>query len=397
MDISGSDFPNHFSVSDSQSAVEVAGRVVNALSESAAHEMEFVDAPFLIFRLGASLFGVPSLAVREIHALPALSPLQETAPFIVGVLNLRGSIVPVMDLSARFGHRPAPYHLDDCLIVLSWGGAEVAIIVNEVRAVERIARLKIEAPPTHGRQRDLPSPFVAGVTQIEGSIVMLLHLPHLLNWPSSEVESPVPALMAEVLAPRFDLQAWTPAERAVLEERAARLRPSVEEDGEGAAQSAPVAVIAVGGEEFGVELSVVREFVSVGTVAPVPCCPAHVLGQINLRGDIVTLIDVRPTLRTARTSPKYFDGAAGQRGPQTAVPVVVVQHEGGPVGIVIDNVRDVLYLRENERMTLDANIQGGGHNGKFFAGGAMHEGRLLPLLDVARLFEEGDLEVDEGA
>ncbi len=368
-----------------------AAREATSPGEIAADEMGFVEAPFLIFRLGTSLFGVPALAVRELHALPALSPLQETAPFIVGVLNLRGAIVPVMDLSARFGHPTAPYRLDDSLVVMSWGGADVAIIVNEVRSVRRITAAQIEAAPAHGRQRDLPAPFIAGVTQIGAGIVMLLHLPHLLNWPAREETAP-PAGAPQSLAPRFDLQVWTAAERSVLEERAARLRPAGE-DAQAAAESAPVAVVGLGGEEFGVELSAVREFVSVRAVASVPCCPPHILGQINLRGDIVTLVDVRPTLRTAHTTPPYFDGAP-KRG---SVPVVVVQHEGAPVGIVIDDVRDVLYLREDERTTLDANIQGGGQNGQYFAGGALHEGRLLPLLNVAKLLTEGGLEVDEGA
>ena len=366
-------------------ATDFPSATVNAAEFEEALETEFVEAPFLIFRLGASLFGVPSLAVREIQALPALSLLQETAPFIVGVLNLRGAIVPVMDLSARFGQRPAPYRLDDSVVVLSWGGADVAIIVNEVRAVGRIAAAQVEAPPVHGRQRDLPAPFVAGVTQIGEDIVMLLHLPHLLSWPApSEDVAPT-----EIPATRFDSQAWTPAERAVLEKRTARLRLDVEDDAGSSEQRAPVALVALGGEEFGIELRVVREFVSVGAVAPVPCCPAHILGQINLRGDIVTLVDVRPALRTARTAPPYFQGAA-----QEPVPVVVVQHEGTPVGIVVDSVRDVLYLREAERLALDASKQS---SGKYFDGGTLHDGRLLPLLDVARLFAEGDLEVDESA
>ena len=157
-----------------------ANRAANAAFAHALHG-EFVEAPFLIFRLGAALFGVPSLMVREIHALTMLSLLQETAPFIVGVLNLRGAIVPVMDLNARFGRTSEPYRVDDSLIVLSWNGAEVAILVNEVRAVQRLAASQVEAPPLHGRSRDSSAPFVAGVTQIESGIVMLLHLPHLLG------------------------------------------------------------------------------------------------------------------------------------------------------------------------------------------------------------------------
>ena len=380
---------------DRSDAADSASHAANAAVLAESLHGEFVEAPFLIFRLGGSLFGVPSLMVREIHALPMLSLLQETAPFIVGVLNLRGDIVPVMDLNARFGRSPEPYHVDDSLIVLSWDGEEVAILVNEVRAVQRIAATQVEAPPLHGRPRDLPAPFVAGVTQIESGIVMLLHLPHLLDWPASSETAPG-KLPTTVAAPRFDLQEWTPTERAILETRAARLRAESADNAESRQEHAPVALVALGGEEFGVELSAVREFVSVKAVAPVPCCPPHILGQINLRGDIVTLVDVRPTLGIALTSASYFQGAAGQRGAQKSVPVVVVQHEDTPVGIVVDNVRDVLYLREDERLALDANLHNGS-KGKFFDGGTLHEGRLLPLLDVARLFAEGNLEVDEMA
>ena len=385
-----------YSATDSSEAM--ANTTSNAAVFAQSLHGEFVEAPFLIFRLGASLFAVPSLMVREIHALPMLSPLQETAPFIVGVINLRGAIVPAMDLNARFGRTPSPYHVDDSLIVLTWAGAEVAILVNEVREVQRIAATQVEALPLHGRSRDLPTPFVAGVTQIESGIVMLLHLPHLLDWPAPSETAVVPTTVS---APRFDLQAWTPAERAVLEERAARLRTEAADNTQSQQEHAPVALVALGGEEFGVELSAVREFVSVTDVAPVPCCPPHILGQINLRGDIVTLVDVRPTLGIANTSTAYFQGAksqgaAGQRVAQPAVPVVVVQHEETPIGIVVDNVRDVLYLRADERLALDANLHSG-HKGKFFDGGTLHDGRLLPLLDVERLFAEGNLAVDEMA
>lgn len=81
---------------DVSTALEALAPLENAAIEA-------VEAPFLIFRLGGSLFGVPALAVREIHGLPMLSPLPETAPFVIGVLNLRGAFVPVMDLGARIG------------------------------------------------------------------------------------------------------------------------------------------------------------------------------------------------------------------------------------------------------------------------------------------------------
>ena len=357
------------------------------------------ETPFLIFRLGASLFALPALAVREIHALPALSPLPETAPFIAGVLDLRGTIVPVMDLGARLGHNPTPWHLSDHLVVLHFDGESVAIIVTHVLAVERLISTQIEAAPAHGRERDLTAPFVAGVTHTADGIVTLLHLPHLLSWPTPSTNAR-PEIGRETAASRFASQAWTPSQQATLAERAARLRPAVGDDAE-SGKRAPVALVALGGEEMGIELSAVREFISVSTVAPVPCCPPHILGQINLRGDIVTLVDVRAALGTLQVAPPYFGAGSNRREAQNAVPVVVVHHHDAPVGIIIDQVRDVLYLSDDQRRVLDAKPGVGGPksgpSGQYFSGGALHEGRLLPLLDVARLLSEAGLEVDESA
>lgn len=413
MHLSESEQTRHIQSTGSAFLVESSSRggSTPATGSSASPELENgpihatpADAPFLIFRLGSSIFGVPALQVRTIHTLPALSPLQESAAFIVGVFNLRGAIVPVMDLNARFGRESPPYGVDDSLVVLNWDGADVAVIVHEVRAVERIPSFQVQPAPAHSRRHDLPTPFVEGVAQLHDDIVMLLNLQHLLHWaePDAAVLSTKHSTKP-ISARRFASQNWTTEERSILEARAARLRLTTSDaggDAHSTATHAPVAIVALGGEEFGFELESVREFALVNAVAAVPCCPPHILGQINLRGDIVTLVDVRQTLRTARTAPPYFEASLNRPAQNNqpsvghAAPVVVVLHEGAPVGIVVDELRGVLYLREDVRQALDTNATGA-DNGKYFAGGALHEGRLLPLLDVARLLNEGGLAVEE--
>ena len=123
----------------------------------------------------------------------------------------------------------------------------------------------------------------------------------------------------------------------------------------------------------------------------------------------MTLLDVRQTLRTARTAPPFF-AAPGEAAPAKPVSVVVVEHEGAGVGIAVDEVKDVLYLRPQEWSALgtarsesgrsESGRSGAGLNeaGRgFFARAAIHQGRLLPLLDIGRLLSEGGLEVDQSA
>lgn len=371
-------------LSNSQSSIEDALKIRTEPTQTE-------EVALLIFRLGASLFGVPALAVREILALPALSPLAETAPFVLGVLNLRGAIVPVMDLSARFEREAPPPCLEDSLVVLDFEGALVALLVSEVRAVSRIVASQIEATPAHGRCGDWPAPLIAGVIRSGEDIVMLLHLPHLLRRADADSSSAT----RQNLAARFEAQ-WTAPQRAVLQERAARLIPhddeisgreeALDQDAARTQGRAPIAVVALGGEEFGVELGMVREFASVGAVTRVPCCPPHILGQINLRGDIVTLLDARTALRTAQTAPPFFTLAKSH-------PVVVVSHPDGAVGLVVDDVRDVLYPRGDDLLRDAANGTATG----YFAASTLYQGRLLPLLDVARFLGEAGLEVEENA
>src|SRR6185436_21126644 len=87
----------------------------------------------------------------------------------------------------------------------------------------------------------------------------------------------------------------TAEERAILRERALGLMPAGESQDR--FHLMPLAVVSLNGEYFAVDLNLVREFGTIHHVTPVPCCPPHIVGQMNLRGDILTLVDIRGALR----------------------------------------------------------------------------------------------------
>src|SRR5205814_10252811 len=115
----------------------------------------------------------------------------------------------------------------------------------------------------------------------------------------------------------------TTAERAVFQERARTLSQPME--AQDYAGLRPLAVTRLGPEVFGFPLDVVTEFAAVGSVTRVPCCPPHILGQMNLRGDILTLIDIRSALQVPN-------------GASIAKETVVVQSGDMLVGINVDEV-----------------------------------------------------------
>ena len=107
---------------------------------------------FIICSLNNSFYGIEASVVKEIFYLPELTFVAE-APFdIVGVLNLRGDILPVMDLYICLGQQPQNYQLTDSIVVLNWEGFQVGVIVNQVHEVQSIAAKEITTNLSYRRE-----------------------------------------------------------------------------------------------------------------------------------------------------------------------------------------------------------------------------------------------------
>lgn len=123
--------------------------------------------PYLLFRASDKVYAIEVAAVREIILLPALKPLAEKSAALVGLLNVRGAIVPVMDLELRLGRMPKGYSLEHRLLLLQSGDRSLAIVVVAVLGVERIA-----AEHWQLNLNDTPSadPIVRGVTKVRDEV-----------------------------------------------------------------------------------------------------------------------------------------------------------------------------------------------------------------------------------
>jgi purine-binding chemotaxis protein CheW len=336
---------------------------------------------YLIFSLrradmgACPYYGVEAIAVREILALPALTPLDETPPDVVGMLNLRGTLIPVFDLDRRLGRAAEPYRLSDRLVVLEWEDRLAGMIVHDVHGVKLIDPGAIEE--SHACR-------FTGIAKIEEGLVMLLRLDRLLALPEID-----PDAGGREPGSRDAGNGPSEAERVIFLERARALARPVESQDVGDLR--PLAVVRLSDEPFGIDLAAVREFSPLRQVTPVPCCPPHVVGQMNLRGDILTLVEIRGVLGLPAA-----DG--GKRKTLSALhphegSVMVVQ--AGPLtcGVLVDEVLDVVYLRPDEITEVPVAVRALAHD--FVTGTAPFGGRLLTLLDLSRLLARGDLVVNE--
>jgi len=140
---------------------------------------------YLSFRLGDETFGLGILAVREIIEYGGMTDVPMMPPCVRGVINLRGAVVPVLDLAARFGRAPATIGRRSCIVIVESGMPPeqqvLGLLVDAVHAVLDIDPGQIEPPPSFGA--GLRNDFIKGIGKVNGKFVILVNLESVLNVP----------------------------------------------------------------------------------------------------------------------------------------------------------------------------------------------------------------------
>jgi len=139
---------------------------------------------YLTFRLKNESYGIVVLKIREIIRLQAITPVPQTPPFIKGVLNLRGKIIPVIDLRIKFGLQNIADAEHNCIIVVKLDlpnrvSSQIGLIVDGVEEVINISAGEIEAAPDFGAALD--TSFILGLAKIKGSVKTILDIDRVLT------------------------------------------------------------------------------------------------------------------------------------------------------------------------------------------------------------------------
>jgi purine-binding chemotaxis protein CheW len=133
----------------------------------------------LVFVLGGEEYGVDILKVQEIRGYDKVTPIPAAPAYLKGVINLRGIIVPVIDLRVKFALADAKYDAFTVVIILRIGGRVVGIVVDGVSDVVRLAASDIKAAPSLGGLVD--ASFLAGLATQNDRMVLLLDIEKFLS------------------------------------------------------------------------------------------------------------------------------------------------------------------------------------------------------------------------
>lgn len=144
-----------------------------------------LPSQFLTFGLGSDTFAVEIAPIREIIEYPGLTSVPMTPSFIRGVINLRGAVVPVIDLSVRFGRAETPIDRRTCIVIIEIHDAGSAatqplgVLVDCVNEVLEVAAEQIEPRPAFGL--GLHADFVKGMIRQDGDFVVILDTDRCLS------------------------------------------------------------------------------------------------------------------------------------------------------------------------------------------------------------------------
>ena len=139
------------------------------------------DLQVVGFRIGNETFGVRIGSVREIVRVPEITAGPNAPETVEGVINLRGKIIPVMDLRKRFGQSDIQPDKKNRILVVELENKLVGLIVNAASEVLKIAPSEIEAPGNLFSEGE--SSYVTGVGKLKGRLIILLDIAKLLHRP----------------------------------------------------------------------------------------------------------------------------------------------------------------------------------------------------------------------
>ena len=134
---------------------------------------------FMTFQTGKEFFGISISYVNEIIAMQPIAAIPEVDDYIKGLINLRGKIIPVIDVRVRFKMEPTEYTDRTCIIVIDVKSTMIGLIVERIAEVDTIADDRIVPPPSLGRKEHEHNKYVYGLART-GDVVKLLIDPEKL-------------------------------------------------------------------------------------------------------------------------------------------------------------------------------------------------------------------------
>ncbi|NWA27484.1 purine-binding chemotaxis protein CheW [Pseudomonas gingeri] len=149
-----------------------------------AVSVQLQEAQYLTFLLAGEMFAIGILGIKEIIEYGNVTPVPMMPAFVRGVINLRGAVVPVVDLGARFGQPCSSVTRRSCVVIIEANSddhqaQDIGLLVDTVSEVLEIPAAEIEPPPSFGAR--IRTDFISGMAKVDGKFVIVLQVDRVLS------------------------------------------------------------------------------------------------------------------------------------------------------------------------------------------------------------------------
>lgn len=159
--------------------------------EAVATKTKTTEGRFLTFVLGKEEYGIEILKVREIIGVMSITTVPQTPEYMKGVINLRGKVIPIVDLRSKFSMPEVEHTKETCVIVVDVNSTQLGIIVDSVSEVLDIGNGEIEDTPDFGQEINTES--IMGLGKTKDKIIILLDIEKVLTSEDLEMAEQVAA------------------------------------------------------------------------------------------------------------------------------------------------------------------------------------------------------------
>lgn len=244
------------------------------------------ESQLVTFLLKDEEFGFDIMSVQEIIRLPKMAKVPRTPAYVDGIANLRGVVLPVIDMRTRFGMERADETDRTRVLVVDIDGVKTGLRVDRVKQVTSVLRSEIEPPPA--AIRGTSSDYLEGVVKLEKGqrIVMALNAAHV----------------CEI---GVGCRTGSASSTASSSEAASTESPDKSKSADAEVQK--MVTFRIAKEEFAFHMEHVREILRVQTPNQVPDVPEYVLGVLTVRGQILPVIDLRRLLQQRSLADEFAD------------------------------------------------------------------------------------------
>jgi purine-binding chemotaxis protein CheW len=321
-----------------------SGIFTSGATQAVAEQVED-ELPYVTFTLGKESFGINLKMVEEIIELPAVTKVPDAPPYVLGVICLRDQVLPLLDFVQLLHAEPAEQAVKgDMVILLSFGRVKLGIVVDGIQEIIRIREEDILPPPQTLSEREVAD--LEGIVLRSDRMVSLLKVMDIIN---GEDQAKIAAMGSSLM-------------------------PERSEDAQAASFELPLVVFRLGNEAYSLRLHEVREIIMVGNITPIPRAPSFIDGVLNLRGEVMPVIDLRERFGLPRQD-------------VTSVSRIVITPIGGVgTGLVVDSVEEVKSVDER-RLEAPPRVTAVGANA-FIEKVARVDQNVIFLLNVQCLLTE---------